>query len=136
MNFTRSERQTVGRLPLIGMIDVFFLLLVYFLVSASITPHEEELAAALGMDSQDASASNLEPQIIDIAPSTERGARFIVSGQQLSTQASLTDLLRRLPKEQGVFVRARDDAPVWAVAAALQAAEDAGFEKLTYVAPD
>lgn len=136
MKFVRSAHQRSDRLPLIGMIDAFFLLLIYFLVSSTITPREEELAAALGSDSEDAAASDLEPQIVEIAPDGESGAVYSVSGQRLASQVQLTRVLEQLPKSAGVFIRAHDDAPVWSVAAALQAAEDAGFEKLTYVAPD
>lgn len=118
------------------MIDVFFLLLVYFLTSSVLTPTEEELAAALSAETESASVSDLEPQIIEIRADTSAGAIYVVSGTQLRTQAELTGLLARLPKDSGVFVRASGEAPVWAVAAALQSCEDAGFERLTYVAPD
>ena len=136
MRLVRARTRQVAPLPLIGMIDAFFLLLIYFLVSATITPREEELAAALAADSKDAAASDLEPQVVEVTPDRERGAVFVVSAQRIATQPDLTILLEKLPKEGGLFVRAADDAPVWAVAAALQAAEDAGFERLTYVAPE
>lgn len=137
MRFVRPDNEGRGaKLPLIGMIDVFFLLLVYFLTSATITPAEEELAAALSAETEDASAASLEPQVIRVGSAEAGDARFAVSGVSLSSQAELTRLLEQLPKEPGVFVRASDDAVVADVAAALQACSDAGFERITYVAPE
>ncbi len=136
MRFTRTDAsERTSRLPLIGMIDVFFLLLVYFLTSATITPPEEELAAALSAERTDASAANLEPQVV-VVGNRSVGAPFTVSGVSIATQAELTRLLTGLPKEPGVFVRADDAARVSDVAAALQSCNDAGFERITYVAPE
>lgn len=136
MKFTRKTEQDRGaRLPLIGMIDVFFLLLVYFLTSATITPAEEELAASLSAERTDASAANLEPQVV-VVGDRRTGPAFTVSGTSIPTQADLTALLSGLPKEPGVFVRADDAAQVADVAAALQACNDAGFARITYVAPE
>lgn len=136
MRFVRhDESERATRLPLIGMIDVFFLLLVYFLTSATITPAEEELAAALSAERTDASAASLEPQVI-LVGDRRAGVPFTVSGVSISSQQGLADLLAGLPKEPGVFVRANDEALVADVAAALQACNDAGFERITYVAPE
>jgi biopolymer transport protein ExbD len=133
VRFVRDDHARRGRdLPLTSMIDVFFLLLVYFLTSATITPPEEELAATLSAESESDAAANLEPQIVRVLGP---GGLFAVASQTLASQDQLLDLLRRLPKEPGVFVEAEDNAPVWAVAAALQACRDAGFQRLTYVAP-
>ncbi len=137
MRFVRvdtADRAT--RLPLIGMIDVFFLLLVYFLTSATITPPEEELAASLSAEKEDAAAASLEPQVVTVGAPAAGVGRFTVSGVSLGTQAELVSLLSSLPKEPGVFIRANDDARVDDVAAALQASRDAGFERITYVAPE
>ncbi|MEO0629113.1 MAG: biopolymer transporter ExbD [Planctomycetota bacterium] len=136
MRFTRQDDEARGaRLPLIGMIDVFFLLLIYFLTSATITPPEEELAAALSAERTDASAASLEPQVILVGNRVE-GVPFTVSGVSIASQDGLRTLLEGLPKEPGVFVRADDNASVADVAAALQACNDAGFERITYVAPE
>ena len=136
MRFTREEPgDRIVRLPLIGMIDAFFLLLVYFLTSATITPPEEELAASLSAEKTDASAASLEPQVI-LVGSRQVGMPFTVSGVSIASQQALVELLVDLPKEPGVFVRATDDALVADVAAAFQACTDAGFERITYVAPE
>ncbi|MEM8756229.1 MAG: biopolymer transporter ExbD [Planctomycetota bacterium] len=133
MKLAQSRTFANAPLPLIGMIDAFFLLLIYFLVSSTLTPAEEELAAALAARSQDASQADLEPQIVEVLPD---GRGFTISGREVPDQRALTSLLSGLPKQAGVFVVAPDEASVSAVAQALQAAEDAGFERLTYVTPE
>lgn len=130
---TGTKRKPV-RLPLVGMIDVFFLLLVYFIVSTTLAIPEDELSAALRQQSQ-AAASDLQPQFVEVRASGT-GVVFKVGGQELRTQADLTELLSKLPKEAGVFLQVDDAAPVWAAASALQACHDAGYEKLTYVTPE
>jgi biopolymer transport protein ExbD len=59
--------------------------------------------------------------------------RFTIGQVVVRDQASLRAVLERLPREPGVAVRADPAAPIAAVAAALQAAKDAGFEKRSYV---
>ena len=127
-----SNSRKPVRLPLIGMIDVFFLLLVYFVVSATISQPEDELGAALRQESSKASATDLQPQYVEVQR-TESGAAYKVGARMLQTREELVEVLSELPKEAGVFLRVNDDAPVWAAAAALQACHDAGYEKLTYV---
>jgi hypothetical protein len=51
----------------------------------------------------------------------------------MTTREALTGVLRQLPKEAGVVVRVRGDAPVAAAAAAQQACKDAGFTRISYV---
>lgn len=116
------------------MIDVFFLLLVYFIVSTTLAMPEEELAAALRQESKDSAVSDLQPQFVHVEGDAGSPV-YVVGSQRLSSQAQLTELLAKLPKEAGVILSVDDAAPVWAAAAALQACHDAGYEKLTYVTP-
>jgi len=137
MKFARHTERSrkIVRLPLVGMIDVFFLLLVYFVVSATLAIPEDELSAALQQESKDASASDLQPQLVHVLPG-DSSPIFVVGNQRLTTQEQLTELLSKLQREAGVFLSVDDAAPVWAAAAALQACHDAGYEKLTYVTPE
>lgn len=132
----RAIQRRQASLPLIGMIDAFFLLLVYFLTSATITPPEEELAAALSAETEDAASASLERQVVVVGLRSGSSPRYEVSGRTLGSQQGLVDLLTQLPKEPGLFIRADDDAVVADVAAALQAGKDAGFDRITYVAPE
>lgn len=134
MNFLKdlTPDRKIARLPLIGMIDVFFLLLVYFIVSTTLAQPEDELAAALRQQTENASVSDLQPQSVEVRR-TDLDVVYVIGGRTVKSQEELTAILRELPKEAGVFLRVNDDAPVWAAAAALQACHDAGYEKLTYV---
>lgn len=134
MNFAAEspDSRKPVRLPLTPLIDVFFLLLVYFVVSSSLTQPEEDLSAALRQENQEASASDLQPQYVEVRPGLS-GTEYVVGSRVLRSQGELRDVLAQLPKEAGVFLKVDDRAPVWAAAAALQACHDAGYEKLTYV---
>ena len=54
----------------------------------------------------------------------------------MTNKLELTQDLRQLPKDGGVFVRPSNEVPVSATAAALQACRDAGFDMVTYVPVD
>lgn len=136
MQFTaRKRRATLLRSDLTAMIDVIFLLLIFFLLSTTYAPPEGHLEPALTAEHKDAgAAADLVPQLIEVQ---NRGGRtiFVVGQRELADKAALTELLRALPKEGGVFVRSQDVVPVEWTVAALQAARDAEFEKVTYVPP-
>lgn len=122
----------LGALPLISMIDVVFLLLIYFLVTSDFSQAERRLPSALQTEGGGARSVELQPQIVEIAVD-EGGVRFTIGRVVVRDRESLTAVLEKLPREPGVAVRSAPDAPVSAVAAALQAARDAGFEKRSYV---
>lgn len=136
MNFSHHRQmsnQDRGHLPLTSMIDVVFLLLIFFLVTASSTPNESDLASALQSEQAGGGrAADLQPQIVSVllqdgSPIYRLGARIMTTKQELTT------VLRQLPKEGGVFVKVSGAAPIRSMTAALQACKDAGFTKVTYV---
>lgn len=129
----RHEPIGIARdLPMTSMIDVVFLLLIYFMVTATWV-RERELPSTLdAVREGSGSVADLTPQIVEVemregAPAFRMGARV------LRQRAALTELLTALPKEGGVFVRGSGEVPWGAVAEALQAAHDAGFDRRTYV---
>lgn len=126
------KRPGGGSLPMTSMIDVVFLLLIFFMVTSVMTPSESQLAAALQSERKGGRAADFQPQIISIEI-FEGQPIFRIGERMLTTQDSLTSLLRGLPKESGVFVKVAGDVPVSAVAAAIQACKDAGFIKVSYV---
>jgi biopolymer transport protein ExbD len=127
---TRDRK--LGALPLISLIDVVFLLLVYFLVTSDFSQQERRLPSAVQTEGGGVRSVRLQPQIVEIAVDGE-GVRFTIGQVMVRDKGSLTGVLERLPREPGVAVRATPDAPVSAIASALQAARDAGFEKRSYV---
>ena len=127
-----SRRRLIGALPLISLIDVVFLLLIYFLITSDFSQQERRLPAAVQTEGGGARSVELQPQIVQISL-VEGRVRYTIGQVAVEDKAALTSVLEQLPKEPGVAVRASPEAPVSAVAAALQAAKDAGFEKRSYV---
>lgn len=133
--FSRSGSRRfhrLGALPLISMIDVVFLLLIYFLVTSDFSQAERRLPSTLQTEGGGARSVELQPQIVEVGVDNE-GVRFTIGRVVVRDRESLIAVLARLPREPGVAVRSAPEAPVSAVAAALQAARDAGFEKRSYV---
>lgn len=135
MRFARASEDKRDRkraqLPITPMIDVVFLLLIYFMVTSTITPSESRLESAIQTESKGGSGSDMQPQIVYVELRTE--PVFRVGQRVLATKAELQAVLELLPKGGGVFVKVDDLVPVSAAAAAMQASKDAGFTKVTYV---
>ena len=128
----RRRRSQLGALPLTSMIDVVFLLLVFFLVTADFAKKENKLPAALQTEGGGVSTSDLQPQIIKI--SLMNGEITYTIGQVRCTdRESLESVLTQLPSEPGVAIKSEPDVPIQAIATALQAAKNAGFARRSYV---
>lgn len=126
-------RRQSERLPLTSLIDVVFLLLIYFIVTSTVTAPESELAAALAKEEASSSPSPLAPQDVLVGAGPDGAGVFTLGARTIRDRAELLSVLQALPKDAGVSIRVRDDAPVAAAAAAWQTARDAGFGKVTYV---
>lgn len=136
MKFRAKQSGQANRvqLNLASMIDVVFLLLIFFLFSSIITPSESQLTPNIQTQSADSASRSTDfaPQVVSVEmvdgrPAYRIGSRIITDRRELET------LLRRLPHELGVFVRVDDAAPVGFAVSAIQVCRDAGFEKVTYV---
>ncbi len=122
----------LGVLPMTSMIDVVFLLLIFFMVTASFSADEDKLSAAIGADGAGA-PSTLQPQIVRIRD-LDGVTVYEIGSHRLQSTNSLGNILKALPKEQGVVFRVSDSVPIADVAAAMQAAFNAGYTKRSYVA--
>jgi biopolymer transport protein ExbD len=128
-----KRRRGLGGLPLTSLIDVVFLLLIYFLVTARLTPDESQLASGLGSDKRGGSqGSDLTPQVVTVGVDNGKPV-FRLGDRVTNDRISLESVLRQLPKQNGVFVKVPGQVPVWAGAMAMQACKDAGFTKISYV---
>jgi biopolymer transport protein ExbD len=117
-----------------SMIDVTFLLLIFFMATSGFVIAERELDPRLVVDQPSAtrSTSRMEPAIIDIVPS---GGGFVykLGGREFKTTAELGSVLRKLEnKGDGAVVRGDDRAPFDMAPAAIQACKDAGFINVRY----
>lgn len=122
----------MGAVPMTSMIDVVFLLLIFFLLTANFSQSEDRLNATIQSERSGASVSELQPQVVSVEMVQGRvgfrlGERVVYTGQALKA------ILEQLPKEAGVAVKVDDRVPIQAAATAMQAAHDAGFVKRTYV---
>jgi biopolymer transport protein ExbD len=126
------RRVRTAAIPMTSMIDVVFLLLIFFMVTATFASPEDELSAGLQAEGRGAATEDLQPQIVDVRLRNGRTV-YEIGAHSARTRAELTAVLRRLPTEPGVIIRVAGDVPVAAPATAMQAAADAGFRKRTYV---
>lgn len=136
MNFKKKKESgtDIIRLPLAALIDVVFFLLLYFIMAGTLAAAEGELPMTLSTGKRAAgSGSDYSTQVLFVQ--VENGkALYRLGTRAILTQEELTATLAKLPKEPGIVVRAADEAPVSWTAAALQAARDAGFARVSYVA--
>ncbi len=134
MNFARdpSRRRSKVRLQLTSMIDVIFLLLIFFMVTTTIAAPESQLTSGLRAERQSGRASDFPPLVVEAMQSGGRSV-FRIGERVLGSKAELTAVLEKMPKSAGVFVKVADDVNVEWAAAALQACSDAGFVRVTYV---
>jgi biopolymer transport protein ExbD len=129
---TRSRLERIT-LNLVSMIDVTFLLLIYFLLTTVFVQPEDRLSPLLQVRREAAAAaSDFQPQVIDVivhegAPAYRLGSRLIRDRSELA--AAIDPLLRA----EGLFVQVHENVPVGFAVAAIQIARDAGFEPVTYV---
>lgn len=134
MRFQRhAEGRDEYRLPLTTMIDVVFLLLIYFIITNTFTAPESRLSSALQTERQGTGRqADFAPQVVHVEM-IDGVPGFRVGERVVRQQADLRDVVSGLRKDAGLFVRVRGDVPVAAVASALQASKDAGFTKVSYV---
>jgi biopolymer transport protein ExbD len=120
------------------MIDCVFLLLIFFMTTASFVETERELNPAIKVQRASAKAAgDFQPAVIDVVKGSSGQFVYRVGGREIGTQQELTQVLKQFDnKVQGAFVRVSDDAIFDLPAAAIQAAKDAGFPFVSYVPLD
>ena len=123
-------------LSMVSMIDIVFLLLIFFLVTTSLVRPERRLDSTNG-DTPGLTAvpaqSDLEPATIDVVLS---GNDFVFRiGQIVTADLSAVEQVLRTfrNKELGAIVRAVDDAPFEMPARAVNACNQLGFRPVTYI---
>ncbi|HUT94303.1 MAG TPA: biopolymer transporter ExbD [Thermoguttaceae bacterium] len=131
----KIEREKRIELSMTSMIDVVFLLLIFFMTTASFVKTERQLDSAIRVKNKTAeqALSDLEPAIVEVVPS---GDRFLyqLGTREITSDEELTRVLESFPnKEDGAFVRVSDGAPFRMAAAAIQACKTAGFATVSYV---
>ncbi|HIO52022.1 MAG TPA: biopolymer transporter ExbD [Phycisphaerales bacterium] len=135
MRFARSNRRGINRaaLSLSSMIDVTFLLLIYFIITTVLSKPEDQLNPALLVDQGSVvDESLMDPQIIYVQ-TVNLQPIYKLGSQQFTDRFKLAEVLQVLPKEPGIIIKADDSVTVGFAVAAIQESRDAGFTKVTYV---
>ncbi len=131
----KLDRRKKLDLNMTSMIDVIFLLLIFFVTTAAFRKTEKDLDPAIKVNEKSATQAktDFEPAMIDIVAS---GGRFVykMGTREIGTYDELAGLLRQFPqKADGAIVRVSDDAPFGMAAAAVQACKSANFFTVSYV---
>ena len=138
MNFRRKKREKLD-ITLISMIDVLFVLLLFFMVSTTFSHHTEikvQLPEADG-----ASAEQNEKMVtltIDAdgaySLESEGGEPKKMADRQLETLKQELQKLAEQSKELPFIISADGKTPHQSVITALEAAGEAGFSHITFAA--
>lgn len=132
----KIERSRNVDLQMTSMIDVVFLLLIFFMVTTSFVKTERELDSAIKVKNKSASetTSHLEPAIVEVVRGGTGRYVWKLGGREFASQEELEGVLRLFDnKVDGAFVRVDDGAPFSMAAAAIQSCKTAGFVSVSYV---
>jgi biopolymer transport protein ExbD len=136
MRLTRHKPQaTKLELSMTSMIDVVFLLLIFFMITSSFIHTERNLDPAIRVEraSPTRVASDLQPAMVEIARG-ESGFVYQLGARRFGSADELTEVLRQFDnKQDGAFVRVPDEAPFGMAAAAIQACKAARFVPVSYL---
>lgn len=131
----KVQRDSKIELSMTSMIDVVFLLLIFFMTTASFVKTERNLDSAIKVKNKSPSQAtqDLEPAIVEVVVS-QAVPVYRIGQREMTDQQELTDLLRQFEnKLDGAFVRVSDEAPFAMAAGAIQACKSAGFTSVSYI---
>jgi biopolymer transport protein ExbD len=129
----KPQRESQPELPMTSMIDVVFLLLIFFMTTSAFVKTERELDSGIKVNRAAGSAlEDFDPAVIDVV-AADTGYVFRIGSRDISTQQELTRVLRQFPNRDAAFVRVSDEVPFDLAAAAIQACKSARFVTVSYV---
>lgn len=134
MKLNRRWRAQPLQLATAGMIDIVFLLLIFFLVNSSFQPTERQVESAL-TDPQAATADSVEePMIVEVQVAA--GVFYRVGGREFLQRDELYRWLQQWPaKSQSIIVKAPANCPIEVPIRLLNDCRRAGFERVAYLPP-
>lgn len=133
-----SNRQLDPRrldLSMTSMIDVVFLLLIFFLVTTTFIQPEKEIAANIQVNEQEAStdSSLTDPAIVDVLMNGD-SVLFRIGAVRTNDLREVERILSAFDdKSKGAFVRVAGSVPYEAAAQAIGACKAAGFPSVSYL---
>jgi biopolymer transport protein ExbD len=138
MNFRRKKREKLD-ITLISMIDVLFVLLLFFMVSTTFNRHTE---VKIKLPDADGAEVEQTPKMVTLTIDAD-GTYYLTGddglpheliNQQLETLKQELLKLAEQSKDQSFIINADGKTPHQAVITALEAAGDAGFSHITFAA--
>ena len=138
MNFRRKKREKLD-ITLISMIDVLFVLLLFFMVSTTFNRHTE---VKIKLPEADGADAEQYPKMVTLTIDAD-GTYYLTGdddlphelvNQQLETLKQELLKLAEQSKDQPFIINADGKTPHQAVITALEAAGDAGFTHITFAA--
>ena len=136
-----SNHQNRGsrlELSMTSMIDVVFLLLIFFIVTTTFVRPERQLQSAITVNekSESSASSELEPAMIKITRVGEQ-VMFQIGVIQTNDLKEINNVLQDFEnKSDGAFVQAAGDVPYEAAAQAIGACKASGFASVSYLTGD
>ena len=118
-----------------SMIDVVFLLLIFFLVTTTFLRPEQQVRSAIKVIEQDAqqSRSDLEPAMVDVIWQNEQ-VLFRLGAIRTNDIGEIRETLDQFEnKAEGAFVRVADEVPFEQAAQAIGACRASGFDSVSYL---
>jgi biopolymer transport protein ExbD len=145
----KLERGSRVELQMTSMIDVVFLLLIFFMTTAAFVQTERNLDPAIEVKRKAAAQRDrdLEPTIIEVVPGAGGDFVYKMGGREFTSYEELADVVRSKRqldlrgqiagtggwRRAEAFVRVSDGAPFRMAAAAIQACKSAGYVGVAYV---
>ena len=138
MNFRRKKREKID-ITLISMIDVLFVLLLFFMVSTTFNRHTE---VKIKLPEADGAEAEQYPKMVTLTIDAD-GTYYLTGddglphelvNQQLEGLKQELLKLAEQSKDQPFIINADGKTPHQAVITALEAAGDAGFNHITFAA--
>lgn len=135
MNFQRAKVRgivSIPRLALVAFIDIVLFLLLYLMLAGTLAAPESRISAGL---EKPAAAGGAAPDLPPVSLKVLRSGDsvvFRIGQRSVSSVDAVVLALSESPKQGGIIVRSDANALVGDVAAAMQAAKDAGFERVSY----
>ena len=138
MNFRRKKREKLD-ITLISMIDVLFVLLLFFMVSTTFNRNTE---VKVKLPEADGAEAEQTPKMVTLTIDANSNYYLKVGDgppqplidQQLDTLKQELGKLGENSKDQPFIINADGKTPHQAVITALEAAGDAGFSHITFAA--
>lgn len=118
-----------------SMIDVVFLLLIFFLVTTTFVRPERQLLSAIQSNEREATKkeSLLEPAVVDVVKAGDK-ATFRIGAITTDDIAEVKRVLQGFEnKSEGAWVRVADDVPFEFAAKAIGACKAAGFTAVAWL---